>query len=184
LLDPWTPILSVWRNYSMKFFFSDTGIEEMSSVISGLKQIPTSAGYYVPLNNCVGTFYLNTSGSDAAPIFNGNLMVSTMSSSGAYVSSLISGAGKGVFRDHGKTLVSSGRVFRKVQLMISSAGSLTQGGSSGVGGLADGSGVSGNSQASGYLTGYIELPGLAGAASGLVNNAGGLTAFTPVARLG
>jgi hypothetical protein len=162
-----------------EFFFSDTGIEEMSSVLSGLKQIPTGAGYYVPVGDCVGKFYLNTSGSDSAPIFNGNLMVSTMSSSGAYVSSLINGAGKGVFRDHGKTLVSSGRVFRKVQLMISSA-SLTQGGTSGVGGLADGSGVTGNSQPSGYLTGYIELPGLAGAASGNFT----ANTITPVARLG
>jgi len=167
----------------MKFIFSDTGIEEMSSALSYAKQIPVGSGYYVPVANCVGTFYLNTSGSDSAPIFNGNLMVSTMSAAGTYVSSLISGAGKGVFRDHGKTLVSSGRVFRKVQLMISSS-ALTLGGTSGVGGLADGSGVAGSSQASGYLTGYIELPGLGGATSGNFSAAGALTGFTPVARLG
>jgi hypothetical protein len=139
-----------------------------------MKQIPNNAGYYVPVGNCIGKFYLNTSGSDSAPVFNGGLMVSTMSSAGAYVSTLIAEAGNGVFRDHGKTLISSGRTFRKVQLLVSTGTNVTEG----VGGLGDSAGLGGSLQKSGYLTGYIELPGLGGSSSS------NPTQFTPVARLG
>lgn len=123
------------------------------------KQIPSNNGYYVPVGDCRTKFYVQ-SGTDTAPNFAAS-MVSTMSTSGAYVSSLVSGAGAGgVFRDHGKTVLSSGRVFRKVQLLVSTVGTEGVGGS--------------------YLTGYIELPGTGGMSSG----AGGLSVFTPVARLG
>jgi hypothetical protein len=61
----------------------------------------------------------------------------------------------------GKTLMSSGRTFRKVQLAISSVTT------EGVGGI--------DSAPTNYLTGYIELPGQHGISSGF---------FTPVARLG
>jgi hypothetical protein len=123
------------------------------------KQIPSNNGYYVPVGDCRTRFYAQ-SGTDTAPNFATN-MISSMSTSGAYVSSLVAtnGAG-GVFRDHGKTVLSSGRVFRKVQLMVSTVGTEGVGGS--------------------YLTGYIELPGTGGMSSG----AGGLGVFTPVARLG
>jgi len=173
-LTRWIHISLFGRKESSGIIFSDTGIEEMSSLQSHLKQIPVNAGYYVPVGDCRGKFYLNTSGSDSAPIFNGNLMISTLSTSGAYVSTMIAGAGGGVFRDHGKTLVSSGRTFRKVQLLVST------GNTEGVGGLGDGLGLGGSSQKSGYLTGYIELPGLGGSSANGVYP----TNFTPVARLG
>jgi len=136
-----------------------------------MKQLPAQGGYYINVADARTTFYQNT-GSDAAPAFGQS--VSTMSSSGAYVSTLVATPGAGIFRDHGKTLLSSGRVFRKVQLQISSATT------SGVGGLATTTGSTGNS---GYLTGYIELPGSGNWNSGLTSNAGAVT-FTPVARLG
>jgi hypothetical protein len=142
----------------------------MSSLQTSWKQIDTRAGYYVPVGNCVSKFYANN-GTDAVPNF--GQMVSTMSTSGAAVSTLIASAGAGVFRDHGKTLVSSGRVFRKVQLLISS-NSVLNNGTDGVGGVSV---VSGVGAASTYLTGFIELPGQS-TGSGVGN------LFTPVARLG
>ena len=136
----------------------------MSSLQSGVKQIPANAGYYITVGNAVTKFYTNI-GTDSAPSLNNGLMISTLSSSGAAVSSLITAAG-GVFRDMGKTLTSTGRVFRKVQLLVTSP--LTEG-------------VAGNVATAAlpvdYLTGYIELPGTGGLSSGSGN-------YTPVARLG
>jgi hypothetical protein len=63
-------------------------------------------------------------------------------------SSLLAGAG--LLRDLGKTIVSSGRTFRKVQLVVSSPISTF-----GVGGPAPNSGAGGYVED--YLTGYIEI---------------------------
>jgi hypothetical protein len=143
----------------------------MTSLISQTKQIPANAGYYITVGNAVTSFYQNN-GTDEVPAF--GQMVSTMSSSGAYVSSLITSAG-GIFKDMGKNLVSSGRVFRKVQLVVNTGADLltppAAPGTAGVGGQAVGTG-----DISGYLTGYIELPGRHGS--------GGYFQPTPVARLG
>jgi hypothetical protein len=137
----------------------------MTSLLSGLKQIPQS-GYYIPVNDCRPTVFVNN-GTDAAPSFGS--MISSISTAGAATSTLIASAGAGVFRDMGKTLISSGRTFRKVQLLINTpdvaTGLVTA--TSGVGGAA-----------AAYLTGYIILPGSGGGADQY--GAG----FTPVARLG
>ena len=136
----------------------------MSSLQSGLKQVPANAGYYIPVADCRTTFYVNA-GTDAAPTIQSGL--SSLSSAGKGVSTLIASSGAGVFRDMGKTLVSSTRVFRRVQLLAATS-SLVNGGTDG---------VAGNSTTPGeYLTGLIELPGTGGYSSGY--------AFTPVARLG
>jgi hypothetical protein len=139
-------------------FFLRQGYREMTSLIHTTKQIPANAGYYIPIADCRDTVFVNN-GTDAAPSFGS--MLSTISTAGAAVSTLIQSAGAGVFRDMGKTLISSGRTFRKVQLLVSS----TQ----------DTNGVYGASPA--YLSGYIALPG-----SGDGANQGAI--FTPVARLG
>jgi hypothetical protein len=132
----------------------------MTSLISVTKQIPANAGYYITVGDARLRFYANN-GSDEVPVF--GQMLSTMSSSGAAVSSLIATAGAGVFKDMGKTLVSSSRVFRKVQLLA---------------GQTNTEGVAGADVApTNYLTGYIELPGTHGESSGS-------GVYTPVARLG
>ncbi len=138
----------------------------MTSLIRATKQIPANAGYYIPIGNCLSTFVQNN-GTDSVPAF--GQIISTLSTAGAGVSSLVNAAGAGVFRDMGKTLVSSGRTFRKVQLLISSS-------DVSVGNVASSSGVGGLAPA--YLTGYIQLPGSGDGA----NQSGGI--FTPVARLG
>lgn len=126
----------------------------MTSVLTSLKQIP-SAGFFVPVADVRGregptgtaTLYVNT-GSDAAPVFSTNALAVS-----SFTSSLLS-AGSGTMRDMGKTLVSSSRVFRKVQLMQPNV-----------------TGNVGGNTTDAWLSGYIELPGKGGN-------------FTPVARLG
>ena len=124
----------------------------MSSVPAFLKQIPSDSRNFIPVSSLAypgGINSLNTttgvlataawSGSGQAP---GN----TTGGSGTRYTSSINGPGAGKLRDMGKTLVSSGRVFRKVQLIVSNAPSTF--------------GVEGNQNTSpnvDYLTGYIEL---------------------------
>ena len=140
----------------------------MTSLISATKQIPANAGYYITVSSIANCFYAN-SGTDEAPVMNNGAATSTLSTSGAFAAANAPGA---VFRDHGKTLLSSGRVFRKVQMMRNT-GAVQNLGTDGVGGVAAGASV----YPTAYLTGYIELPGTGGASSGS-------GAYTPVARLG
>jgi hypothetical protein len=142
---------------------------------TGFKQIRASGGYYINVADMRATFYQNN-GTDVAPLLSANIFArSTMGG----VSTILATAGSAVFRDHGKNLISSGRTFRKVQLMVSTG--LVYGGvaagTDGVGGF-DNISVQPNFTPN-YLTGYIELPGLGPGSSGLNGSA-----YTPVARLG
>jgi hypothetical protein len=133
----------------------------MTSLTSYTKQIPANAGYYINVGDCRTKFFVNA-GTDALPLISTNVFAV---SSGT--STLIASAGNGIFKDMGKTLTSSGRVFRKVQLVVST-GTLAASGSEGVGGV--------DTAPFNYLTGFIELPGQHGS--------GGFATPTPVARLG
>lgn len=135
----------------------------MTSLISQTKQIPANAGYYITVASVVSRVYANT-GDDSTPVFSNPIMASTLSTSGVY--SLFSAAG-GVFKDMGKTLVSSGRVFRKVQAVANTGADVVTG-TAGVGGL--------DVATTNYITGFIELPGQHGD--------GGYYLPTQVARLG
>lgn len=145
----------------------------MTSLLSYTKQVPLNAGYYINVGDCRLRFYQNN-GTDADIKMSTNVYaLSTNSASVAgnsvtVVSTLLASPGSAVFRDHGKTLVSTGRVFRKVQLMVSTNSVFPATGTDGVGGL-DNAPVN-------YLTGYIELPGQ--------GTGSGTGAATPVARLG
>jgi hypothetical protein len=136
----------------------------MTSLISATKQIPLNAGYYIPVADCRATFYVNA-GTDDLPNISANIYAVS-----SVTSTLVATAGAGVFRDMGKTLRSSGRVFRKVQL-LTSTNSVTNLGTDGVGGI--------DTAPFNYLTGYIELPG-----TGAQGYSSGTGNFTPVARLG
>ena len=135
-------------------------------------QITSGTGYYVNVGSLISTFYTNV-GTDAAPLFSTNIYAQS-----TVTSSLLRTPGLAALRSHGKAVVSSGRVFRKVQLMVSS-GQVTNGGTDGVGGIDLGPGVT-----PGYITGYIELPGLQGDVSGAAGATSVAGAFSPVARLG
>ncbi len=126
----------------------------MTSVPAFLKQIPSDSRNFVPVSSLAypgGINSLNTttgvlataawSGSGQAP---GN----TTGGSGTKYTSSINGPGAGKLRDMGKTYVSSGRVFRKIQLIVPN----TQ--------VTSTFGVEGNQNTTpnvDYLTGYIEL---------------------------
>jgi len=142
----------------------------MTSLQTSLKQIPANAGYYICVANAQTTVYANT-GTNAAPTFNNSIFQSTVSANTVtHLPATELGAGK-VFRDHGLTLTSASRVFRKVQLLVST-NSLVNGGTDGVGGY-----TYGVANTTPYITGFIELPGTGGLSSGTGS-------FTPVARLG
>jgi hypothetical protein len=144
----------------------------MTSLQSRIKQIPGNAGYYICVANAQTTVYANT-GTNAAPTFNNSIFQSTVSANTVtHLPATELGAGK-VFRDHGLTLISASRVFRKVQLLVST-NSLVNGGTDGVAGVGYES-ATGPIEA--YLTGFIELPGTGGYSSGTGS-------VTPVARLG
>ena len=116
---------------------------------AGLKN---TGGFFIPVGNCLSKVFAYTEGSGAGGSFTpGNFVnapwadVGTATAINATSTINTAGAG-GVFRDMGKTVVSASRVFRKVQLLVSSAVS--------TGGV---SGQNGSSPDVDYLTGYIEL---------------------------
>jgi len=129
----------------------------MTSIPYGLKSIPADSRNFMPVSSLLypgGINSLNvTTGVLATAGWAVNVIAGTAGNPGGvslgtrYASS-INGPGAGKLRDLGKTLVSSGRVFRKVQLVVPNTATTST------------FGVEGN-QATvpnvDYLSGYIEL---------------------------
>jgi len=120
----------------------------MSSVSSrGFKQ---AGGFFVPLGD-VASRVLSYSGaagaggSYAAGGFATAAWAHGGSATSKQVSSIASVGAGGILRDMGKSVVSAGRVFRKVQLLCSTVSTGGVGGPAGAATNVD------------YLTGYIEL---------------------------
>jgi hypothetical protein len=132
----------------------------MSSLQTRTRQIPSNSGYYITLANVVTSAF---TGTDSAPVLTALAASSTIGTAST-------------LRDLGKTVVSSGRVFRKVQLLRNTS-SIQVGGTDGVGGSDSGAGTTA------YFTSYIELPGSGNFTSGVLagSTAGQVSA---VARLG
>ena len=112
-------------------------------------------GYFIPVGSLIGQIYLHTDANPAGSNsgLNGGSAFSTAqwANWGSKTTSSINGAGAGILRDMGRTVVSSLRSFRKVQLVLTGAnGSNSTLSTFGVGGVASGLGQD-------YLTGYIEL---------------------------
>ncbi len=132
----------------------------MTSIPAYLKQIPSDARNFVPVSSLAypgGINSLNTTngqlataawaGSGRPPGPAGYVANAGLADGTKYTSS-INGPGAGKLRDMGKTYVSSGRVFRKVQLIVPNTQTTST------------FGVEGNSPTTpnvDYLTGYIEL---------------------------
>ena len=117
---------------------------------SGFKESTGDAGYFITVASILGQVYGRTS----EPTGNTGVLGGSFSTAswayfgpGKSVSS-IANAGA-VLRDMGRTVVSSLRTFRKVQLVLTNAAP-NPGSTFGVGGRATGVGED-------YLTGYIEL---------------------------
>lgn len=142
----------------------------MTSLISYTKQVPLNAGYYINVGSLISTFYSNA-GTDDAPTISTNIYCRS-----SITSTFTNTAGQAILRDMGKTLVSAGRGFRKVQLRVST-GVLLNGGTDGVGGV--------DNAPTNYITGYIEIPfSTSGMGSGVPAGASGSYGVSPVARLG
>ena len=129
----------------------------MTSIPYGLKSIPMDSRNFMPVSSLLypgGINSLNTTtGVLATAGWAANVVPGTWGNTGGvslgtrYASS-INGPGAGKLRDLGKTLVSSGRVFRKVQLVVPNTATTST------------FGVEGNQSTAptvDYLTGYIEL---------------------------
>ena len=134
-----------------------------------------SNGYFVPLGNCAGSVYAYSGGSGAGGSFlPGNFNTTAAWAAGGtnpvkQTSTISSIGAGGIFRDEGKTVVSAGRVFRKVQLLCAT-------------GTVSTSGVNGGTATTdNYLTGYIELNSPAAGAYNANIAGNGLDKVAPVA---
>ena len=133
----------------------------------GLKQSP--GGFFIPVGNVADkVLQYTTVGGAGGSFLPGSFSAATWATGGStpskFTSSISTVAAGGILRDMGKTVVSSGRTFRKVQLMTNTVST---------GGVNGPAGVSTNPNVD-YLTGYIEL------GSGF-NAVGGGGSFAPVA---
>lgn len=127
----------------------------MTSIGSAsIRQNDRDSGYYINLGNLLGKIYSRTESTGNTGVAGGSFSTATWawSSPGmfpaawAVLSTSLVASGASILRDMGRTVVSSTRVFRKVQLVR--AGSLAP----------STFGVDGpNTTGEPYFTGYIEL---------------------------
>jgi hypothetical protein len=105
--------------------------------------------FYTPLANLESLIFAYNPNTGAVPFTN-----ATWASTGSPYCSSVRSAGAGVLRDIGKQVISSGRVFRKVQLVVRQTGAApsTTASTFGVAGA-----ISATAANQDYLTGYIEL---------------------------
>lgn len=135
----------------------------MASARRSARIVSLDSGFYIPIGNLTGLIYaLNTTA--GAQTFSTASWANTGS---RYLSSINPAAGGGgLLRDTGRTFVSSGRTFRKVQLVVpQSTGTVS---TFGVNGQV------GTNPNQDFLDGYIEV-GFDGQAAG---------GPTPVAKFG
>lgn len=119
----------------------------MTSIPAYIKQIPTDARNFVPVSSLAYAGGINSLNELTATLATATWAGDGTAGSGGPYTSSINGPGAGKLRDMGKTYVSSARVFRKVQLIVS--GSPSTFGVQGAAGQTP--------PATDYLTGYIEL---------------------------
>jgi hypothetical protein len=94
----------------------------MSSVARFLKQIPTDSQYFIPINPTVGlNLHLFTADGNASTTsYVSGAAAGNFSTTSNIAASQFVMDGSGtltLFRDMGKTIISSGRTFRRVQLL-------------------------------------------------------------------
>ena len=156
----------------------------MTSLLAGIKQNNTDLGYFMPVSSLQGIVYSINYGSGSGGSFaqggfnvagtatvqqaywglQGSGLVNGVASPYAtngnpYLSS-INGAGAGLLKDMGKTVVSAGRTFRKVQLVVNNSqrnGANFALSTNGVAGQNTYQAGTTTSAVQDFLTGYIEL---------------------------
>jgi len=137
----------------------------MTSVPSYLKQIPSDSRNFVPISSLAYPGGINGLNEATAILstayWSGQPNQGSFAGQGSRYTSSINGPGAGKLRDMGKTYVSAGRTFRKIQLVVYGLSTFGVAGRDDVAAPTDD-----------FLTGYIEL-GWEG---------GGTNAPAPVAR--
>lgn len=141
-------------------------MSSVGPVRAGFKQ--SAGGFFVPLGNVASAVLAFTAAGGAGGSYQvGSFATAAWAQGGTapskFTSTISSIAAGGLLRDMGKSVVSAGRVFRKVQLMTSTVST---------GGVNGPAGVTTNPVVD-YLTGYIEL------GSSVTN--GGVGSSAPVA---
>jgi hypothetical protein len=130
----------------------------MASILRSTREISNNTGYYIPLAD-IRTKMLSYN--EATAQFSTATWAIVPSAGAGPYSTLVASSGAGLLKDLGRTIVSSSRTFRKVQVVVSS---ISTGGVAGA--------VGSTYPQMDFLTAYIEL-GFDGAG-----------AFTPVAQYG
>jgi len=143
----------------------------MTSLLAGIKQNNADLGYFMPVSSLQGIVYAITNGSGAGGSFlqggfntAGTATVSQAAwclpsvapyatNGNPYLSS-INGAGAGLLKDMGRTVVSAGRTFRKVQLVVNNSQRNGANFALSTNGVA---GAISTTPVQDFLTGYIEL---------------------------
>ena len=125
--------------------------------------------YYMPLSSLDGLIYAYNGTAGAVPFTNATWASSGATQANATYYSSVRAAGAGILRDLGKQVISSGRVFRKVQLVVRQVGASPSTTVSTFGVAGTNTGAAANQD---YLTGYMEL------------GFDGLGPATPVAQYG
>ena len=125
----------------------------MTSLQTRIRQ--NGPAYFMPMSSLSGVIYAynptaNTLQFSCAPWADGTLPAANTGTRapGRYISS-INAAGAGLLKDLGKNVVSAGRTFRKIQLVVRQVGTTSTNG-------VEGNSLSTNPNAD-YLTGYIEF---------------------------
>jgi hypothetical protein len=128
----------------------------MTSLQTGLRQISNDSDYFITVGSCVNVIFNTPLGAIA-----GWASTGALGAADGYLSTAVSTVNRTgtLLKDMGKTIISSGGYFRKVQLVVPQAASAAgvagagtlNGSTFGVGGPA------GLSTASDFFTGYIKL---------------------------
>ncbi len=119
----------------------------MTSLTSNPKQIDSQSGYFVPLAD-LRTSILAYNATAGQVTFSTAAWAALTPAGSGGISTLIADVGRGILKDMGKTVVSSLRTFRKVQLVVPQAQAPS------TFGVAGRQGTTPNED---YLTGYIEM---------------------------
>ena len=124
-----------------------------------MKQTPADGGFFMPLSSLQNVVYAVTYGAGTGGSFaQGTLSTAswatlTYNGKGNPYLSSINGAGAGLLKDMGKTIVSANRTFRKVQLVSARIDAQSTNGVAG----QDPYQTSGAQPSQDFLTGFIEL---------------------------
>lgn len=118
----------------------------MTSLLRSTREVSANTGYYIPIGDCRSRLFAYNPVDGQSTFSTATWAAAPTAAIGLGFSTLVASAGVGLLRDMGKTVTSSLRVFRKVQLVVNNSTTY------GVGGQQPTTWPSQD-----FLTAYIEL---------------------------